>query len=139
MMRIREDGFAATAVDALLRAILIVNLVLIAGFFISPYKLLVIRSDSMDPELQVGSVVIAEKVSEDSELKVGDIVTYKNPDIPFTITHRIIQVTEDGFVLKGDNLEKADGVVKREWLRYRIICGSENSVAAVFWLVLSPF
>ena len=70
---------------------------------------------------------------------MGDIVTYKNPDIPFTITHRIIQVTEDGFVLKGDNLEKADGVVKREWLRYRIICGSENSVAAVFWLVLSPF
>ena len=131
-MERRVDCFAAATVDALLRVILIVNLVLIAGFFISPYKLLIIRSDSMEPSLHVGSVVVAERVEDASELKVGDIVTYKNPDIPFTITHRIIQVTEDGFVLKGDNLERADGVVKREWVRYKIIGGSENSVAAVF-------
>ena len=94
--------------------------------------ILVVRSDSMEPILHVGSVVIAERVEEASELKVGAIVTCKNPDIPFTITHRIVAVTEEGFVLKGDNLELADGVVRREWVRYKIIGGSENSVAAVF-------
>ena len=131
-MRDRGCGFSVTAVDAMLRIILIVNLVLIAGFFISPYKPLVIRSDSMEPTLHVGSLVVVKRVEKASELKGGDIVTYKNPDIPFTITHRIVAVTEEGIVLKGDNLELADGVVRREWVRYKIIGGSENSVAAVF-------
>ena len=110
----------ARAVDGVLRNVLIVNLLLIASFLISPYKPLIIRSDSMEPVLPVGSIVLAEKVYDTSMLKIGDIVTYKNPDIPFTITHRIIEVTEQGFITKGDNLDKSDGEIKREWVSYRI-------------------
>ena len=40
--------------------------------------------------------------------------------MPFTITHRIVEIREEGVVTKGDNLEEADGVVKWEWVRYRI-------------------
>ncbi len=115
------NGFLVKGADALLRLVLTGNLVLIAFFFVSPYKPLVIRSDSMEPTLTVGSIVIAERVYDTSELRVGDIVTYKNPDIPFTITHRIIGVTELGFLLKGDNLKEADEEVRREWIRYRIL------------------
>ena len=118
------DGSFATplakASDIFLRVVLIVNLLLIASFLISPYKPLIIRSDSMEPVLPVGSIVLAEKVYDTSMLKIGDIVTYKNPDIPFTITHRIIEVTEQGFITKGDNLDKPDGEIKREWVSYRI-------------------
>ena len=106
--------------DRMLRLVLAVNVVLIAASLISPYKVLVIRSDSMEPVLPVGSIVIAERVRDVSELRVGDIVTYKNPAVPFTITHRIVEVTKEGFVTKGDNLEEADGIVKREWVKYRI-------------------
>ena len=113
-------GFLVKGTDALLRFALIGNLVLIAFFFVSPYKPLIIRSDSMEPTLTVGSIVLAERVYDTSELRVGDIVTYKNPDIPFTITHRIIGVTELGYLLKGDNLKEADEEVRREWIRYRI-------------------
>ncbi len=114
-------SFLYAIADALLRFVLIGNLVLVVFFFVSPYTPLIIRSDSMEPTLPVRSIVIAERVYDYSDLKVGDIVTYKNPDIPFTITHRIIGVTEQGFVLKGDNLDKPDGEIKREWIRYRIL------------------
>lgn len=106
--------------DRMLWLVFVVNVVLIAAFLVSPYKVLVVRSDSMEPALKVGSIVIAERLGDAASLRVGDIVTYKNPAVPFTITHRIIEVTEEGFVTKGDNLKIDDGEIPREWVRYRV-------------------
>ena len=116
----RIRGLLDSIGDSMLRFILVMNAVLIVGFAVSPYKPLVVRSDSMEPALPVGSIVIAERVRDAAALRVGDIVTYKNPAVPFTITHRIVEIREEGVVTKGDNLEEADGVVKWEWVRYRI-------------------
>ena len=68
----------------------------------------------------MGSIVIAERVRDAAALRVGDIVTYKNPAVPFTITHRIVEIREEGVVTKGDNLKIDDGEIPGEWVRYRV-------------------
>ena len=60
-------------------------------------------------------------IYDDTELRDGDVVTYKNPAVPFTITHRIVEVTERGFVTKGDNLCEDDGEIPGEWVKYRVV------------------
>ena len=119
MEAVREK--AKKVCDGVLGAMLILNVVAIAACFVSPYRLFVVRSDSMEPAFPVGCVVISERVGDGTELRVGDVVTYKNPAVPFTITHRIVEVTERGFVTKGDNLNEDDGEIPGEWVKYRVV------------------
>ena len=68
-----------------------------------------IVSESMEPILEKNDVVIVQK-TEISELKNGDIITFKQEER--TISHRIIQITKEKdkikFKTKGDNNEIAD-------------------------------
>jgi len=57
-------------------------------------------SDSMEPVLHRGDLVF---VVRPNDLKVGDIVIYRKEGSQFTIIHRIIQKTENGYIIKGDN------------------------------------
>ena len=84
----------------------------------------------MEPAIPVGSVLIVERVRDPDKLSVGDVVTYQRPGMSFTITHRIIEVTERGFIMKGDNLMISDGEIIGEWVRYRAIaCYVEGALS----------
>ena len=67
-------------------------------------KTFVIISGSMEPELNIGDIVIIKKCSQE-ELKENDIISYKYGQSE--ITHRIIQIedNENGkeYITKGDN------------------------------------
>jgi signal peptidase len=68
------------------------------------YQLYIVKSASMSPTLQTGSVILSIKPTDASALKVGDIVTFSQSEA--IITHRIIEVVkEDGikYKTKGDN------------------------------------
>ena len=56
------------------------------------YTLCRVSSGSMEPELQVGDVILGKKVSEPEKLKVGDVITFKGEDglEGMFITHKII-------------------------------------------------
>ena len=57
------------------------------------YKPFYIMSESMDPVIKVGHIVISKPIDADN-VKVGDIVAYKTPKK--TIIHRIVKINEDG-------------------------------------------
>ena len=65
----------------------------------TPYPMATITSGSMWPILGEGDLVFIKGV-EKSELKVGDIVVWRNPQ-GFTI-HRISRMNEKELVTKGD-------------------------------------
>ena len=71
-----------------------------------------ITSGSMWPSLKKGDFVLIKGINSKEEIKVGDIVVYKNPK-GFTI-HRIIQMDEDTFVTKGDANNTNDPPIKYE-------------------------
>ena len=74
----------------------------------NPY---VVISGSMEPALPVGSVCIVDCQQRSPD--EGDIISYKAGE--GIVTHRVIDVTEDGYVTKGDaNDTKDPGIVKEK-------------------------
>lgn len=80
-------------------------------FSIGGFKILVVRSGSMEPVIKTGSVVIGKNFDE---YNIGDIVTFTNRDKPKeTTTHRLADKQCQGnvclFTTKGDANDNADG------------------------------
>lgn len=65
------------------------------------YKSYIIKTNSMEPTINVNDVLITKKV-EKEKIKIGDVITFiKNGEV---ITHRITQIDENGeYTTKGDN------------------------------------
>lgn len=75
-------------------------------------ELLSVQSGSMVPNINKGDVVVATRVSE-SQLAVGDVVTFINPaNSRQTITHRLVETpsvaNQQKYVTKGDANLTAD-------------------------------
>ena len=70
---------------------------------------LVVRTGSMEPTLPVGSVVVIKPV-DPNKLQKDEIICFKLSE-PQSITHRIIDITDDGFITKGDANNAPDNFV----------------------------
>ena len=45
-------------------------------------------------------------------------MVYVNPSVGYAIIHRVVNVTDDGYITKGDRNPAADPwVVKEEWIK----------------------
>lgn len=71
------------------------------------FQLYVVQSGSMEPTLNVGTVILSRKPEHPESLAVNDIVTFKSLSGP-VITHRIVETVTDGegniaYRTKGDN------------------------------------
>jgi signal peptidase len=65
-----------------------------------------VYTGSMEPAIPVGSVVVIKPVDPET-LKIGDIICFTLTE-PTSITHRIINITDQGFITKGDANEDPD-------------------------------
>lgn len=83
----------------------------------TPYPMAAITSGSMWPALKTGDLVLIKGVKEKNDIKLGDIVVYKNPSkisgqvSGFTI-HRVIQMNNETIITKGDANNIGDAPVK---------------------------
>ena len=86
---------------------------LIVVFFSFGYlgvKPTVVYSGSMSPTLQVGDIVIIDKV-EPEEIKEGDIIQYLSYDNVTIIVHRVVEIQQGEktfYITKGDANDKPD-------------------------------
>ena len=71
------------------------------------FSLFVVESGSMEPALNIGSVILTRKPDDARTLKQGDIVTFRTLS-GHIVTHRVIEtLTDNGEVkyrTKGDNI-----------------------------------
>ena len=74
-----------------------------------------VYTGSMEPAIPVGSVVVIKPVDPEN-LKIGDIICFKLSESAITsVTHRIFNITDEGFITKGDANEDPDQwIFKRE-------------------------
>lgn len=88
-------------------------------------KPFIIMTGSMEPNLNIGDMIISKKVSQ-GEIGVGDIITFSFNDGKDTITHRINDIIEkDGeklYQTKGDNNNSPDS----ELVKFDNIVGKVN-------------
>ena len=88
----------------------------------SHIKLYQIQSGSMLPKLQIGEIII---LLEQENYKIDDIITYRVENSYF-ITHRIVQITDEGYITKGDaNNAEDETVVKQEQIQGKVIFQSK--------------
>ena len=74
------------------------------------YTYFVVASGSMSGEIEVNDIVFV-KITDD--IKLNDIVTYKSDDGAI-ITHRLISMKNNSYVLKGDANNLADNPIKKD-------------------------
>jgi signal peptidase len=109
-------------VRKLVKIALIIGVAAIIAIFLLFYRPVSLAGDtryepvytgSMEPAIPVGSVVVIKPVDPET-LKVGDIICFQLSE-PTSITHRIINITNEGFITKGDANEDPDQwIVKKE-------------------------
>lgn len=110
----------------LINLLLVISILLLVTAVFGTYRPEIVMTGSMKPVLNEGDIVIGKKVAPKESIRMGDIYTYKDPDVFGTITHRCIRCENmDGetvYVFKGDNNDTEDTVrVRRNWIRYRLI------------------
>ena len=102
--RILDIYSTVIVIAAIIVAILLAG---VKAFGISPH---VVTSESMDPELRVGSVVYVKEANS-KYLEVGDIIVFKLAD-DLLATHRIVEIIDEyghlKFRTKGDANKTAD-------------------------------
>ena len=103
-------------------------------FYIFNHNATVILTESMEPTIATGGVVVTQKVKSMDELKVGDIITYtvydQNNDA-VNICHRVRAITDEGIIVtKGDNNKKYDS--------YRLTFDNVNGKVVSIWNGVAP-
>lgn len=77
-------------------------------------KPVVVLSGSMEPEIKTGSLAFINQ--RDVEVEKGDIIAFSNRDM--WIAHRVVGITDGGYVTKGDSNETNDlGTVSEEQIQ----------------------
>ena len=111
-------NIVAIVLCVILIPILVMNCVLIVKGLISPNEVpsifgkipLIVLTESMDPEIKSGDLIICDEV-DPADLRDGDVISFFDPDGSGSsiVTHRIIEVITDtktgelSFRTKGDN------------------------------------
>lgn len=110
----------------------------------TPTPLLAVESESMEPTLYRGDLVIVRAV-DPTTLQVGDIVIYNatpvGSDVP--IVHRIIEITNVSGILnfrfKGDNNPGPDPWTLNETYILAKVIGSVRYLGFITLLLISPY
>jgi len=127
---------AAKTLDKVISVAAIIAAVLMASFIFTwvtdgrpsffGYRIVHVVSASMEPTIMTGDFVLVHTVDSE-DVEVGDIVTYRALNesgkmTHYTIIHRVIDITDEGFIFKGDNNEKEDpNVVSSEQIGYVVL------------------
>ena len=82
---------------------------------IGPLHFMTVSGNSMEPAITANDIVVV--IPAITQPSVGDIITYRHhfqSDEGSTITHRVVEVAEEGYITKGDANEVPDGMVAPE-------------------------
>ena len=102
MKYIKAQASLCTVLATLIGALVITH--------IMGWQLCVIQTGSMEPTIPTHSVCLVKTNVDYAELEVGDVVVYTRETDGKRIVHRIIEITDDGAVTKGDANASDDGI-----------------------------
>jgi signal peptidase len=80
----------------------------------SPLRALTVSGNSMTPLITQADMIVVAPVDQNNlNLHVGNIITYKREIDGTTvlITHRIVEINDNGFRTKGDSMDEIDPYV----------------------------
>jgi signal peptidase I len=77
---------------------------------------------SMAPFIRDGDVITVSP----GRIRFGDVVAFVGPRSGKLTVHRVVRISPDGYLIKGDNASEPDGILPRTSLLGRVV-GVEHS------------
>jgi len=105
-----------TVLCIILIPVLVINCILIVKSYTSEevpdvggFLPLIVLTDSMYPVIESGDLIIC-RTADAEDIRVGDVIAFFDPAGNGTtiVTHRVTEVTEEGWRTKGDNNNTED-------------------------------
>lgn len=97
-------------------------------------RLAVVLSDSMNPEIAAGSVVVLDKKASYEEIKEGDVIAFEI-STGQQVIHRVVGKSENGLLTKGDANQLTDGkLVQKEYFNGKVLFAIPK---AGYWLEIA--
>ena len=85
---------------------------------IAGLKPVIVMSGSMEPAIRTGSLAFIDTCER--EIFKGDVISFTSGGL--MVTHRVIEITEQGYRTKGDNNDDPDaGIVKASSVEGKIL------------------
>jgi len=100
------------------------------------YGLFVVVTPSMEPEIMVGDIIIIKRVAQD-KIKIGDDITFFSSALDKVVTHRVVEVTEKGYITKGLQNNVVDGEILYKDVLGKVVLKS-SFLGQVYKLISSP-
>ncbi|PKN02833.1 signal peptidase I [Candidatus Dojkabacteria bacterium HGW-Dojkabacteria-1] len=94
----------------------------------------IVSTGSMEPKIKAGSIVFS--TLKNDEINRGDIIVFTSPDNQeITVIHRVRNITEEGYITKGDNNKSEDNwVVNTSNIKGKVIFDLPYLGYAVEWM-----
>lgn len=96
------------AITNILVFLLVAVVIAYAVSFAMGFRPYIIKSGSMEPAIQTGSLCFVDSKADFSDVEEGEIIAFETSLGDF-VTHRAITVTEDAIETKGDANDVSDG------------------------------
>lgn len=93
----------------ILTIILLVFVVAFIGLYVMGIKPYIVLSGSMEPTIHTGSICLINQKATYEDVMTNDVIAFKSASNQL-VTHRVIQITDEGFETKGDNNDVSDGI-----------------------------
>lgn len=95
--------------------VLIVSLPIVATMIpTGPFNFMMVSGTSMEPTITENDIIVV-KETDNGIAKVGDIISYshffEDADKRVIVTHRIVEIAEEGYITRGDAYEMADNYI----------------------------
>lgn len=74
----------------------------------------------MYPTFECGDTANGYMLADWQEPQIGSVYIYEY-NSSLNVIHRLVNVTDDGYVFKGDNNTRVDKLVQREQIKYKIL------------------
>lgn len=81
------------------------------------YGFLIVLTESMEPTIFPQEFIL---IKELNNYELNDVVTYQSLDGTL-ITHRILQIDQDGFIAKGDKNQVTDARIALETIQGKVV------------------
>ena len=90
--------------------LLIVVAAFLLIYLVSGLRLCSVESGSMEPTIPTGSLCVVSSHAKYENIELGDVVVYIRKSDNKRIIHRVVEITEEGMITKGDANSATDGL-----------------------------
>lgn len=94
--------------------------IFVAASFMYGIRIYYVTSGSMEPQIKTGSACIVDTRVSDAEIAPGTVIAFETGGLK--ICHRVIKLTDEGYITKGDANNCADpGIVTKDQVTGKVI------------------